>query len=314
MAQFVHTAVAVPERLPSFVAGFEGFAAKAYRCPAGVITIGHGFTWSSAIFRAWWQARHGRKLQLGDRISFPDSLELLRRILAEEYLPPVVDRLGDLPDHERGAAGSVTYNCGPGALAWKWAQALKERDSKAAATRLRSTAVTAGGRRLAGLVRRRAAEANLIEFGSWGGALATSGDADELRQWQGRLVALGYDLGPAGADGKWGDATRAAVEAFQADQALDVDGILGPATKSTILRAIDSRLANRSTAGGGVAAGGADVAGQGVPDAATADPAALIDLGLQALLWGGAGAIVVGLLFLAWRYRGALTGRRVPVG
>ena len=47
-------------------------------------------------------------------------------------------------------------------------------------------------------------------------------------QWM--LSGLGYDIGPAGIDGKFGRATEAAVKAFQADHGLAVDGIIGPKT------------------------------------------------------------------------------------
>ncbi len=44
------------------------------------------------------------------------------------------------------------------------------------------------------------------------------------------LLAKGYDLGPAGADGVWGRASIAATKLFQGDHGLRVDGVVGPAT------------------------------------------------------------------------------------
>lgn len=50
------------------------------------------------------------------------------------------------------------------------------------------------------------------------------------------LIALGYDVGPSGADGKFGTNTEKAVKSFQRDhdgpdgKALKVDGIVGQAT------------------------------------------------------------------------------------
>lgn len=47
---------------------------------------------------------------------------------------------------------------------------------------------------------------------------------------QQRLIAHGYGVGSAGADGWFGEGTLKAVKAFQKDKGLTVDGIVGPAT------------------------------------------------------------------------------------
>lgn len=44
------------------------------------------------------------------------------------------------------------------------------------------------------------------------------------------LITLRYDVGPSGADGKYGAKTEAAVKQFQKDHALTADGICGPRT------------------------------------------------------------------------------------
>lgn len=44
------------------------------------------------------------------------------------------------------------------------------------------------------------------------------------------LITLRYDVGPSGADGKYGAKTEAAVKQFQKDHALTADGICGPKT------------------------------------------------------------------------------------
>ena len=53
-----------------------------------------------------------------------------------------------------------------------------------------------------------------------------------LQQVQRRLIALGYNLGPAGADGIPGRFTTQAIAAFQKDQDLDIQypGTVGPKT------------------------------------------------------------------------------------
>ena len=50
------------------------------------------------------------------------------------------------------------------------------------------------------------------------------------------LKALGYD--PKGVDGKFGDDTRKALYAFQADAKVKVDGRCGPATRRALYDAI----------------------------------------------------------------------------
>lgn len=47
---------------------------------------------------------------------------------------------------------------------------------------------------------------------------------------QTKLIQLGYDLAPYGADGKFGAKTESAVKAFQRDKGLEPDGVVGPKT------------------------------------------------------------------------------------
>lgn len=66
-------------------------------------------------------------------------------------------------------------------------------------------------------------------YGSEGALVATM---------QGMLMQLGYDLGEWGADGDFGKQTLAAVEAFQKDQGLTVDGKCGPITWTALEYAV----------------------------------------------------------------------------
>lgn len=62
-------------------------------------------------------------------------------------------------------------------------------------------------------------------------------DADDLRTVLGvqrKLIALGFDLGPAGADGVPGMKTREALIAFQKAHAIDAIGIAGPRTQAAL--------------------------------------------------------------------------------
>lgn len=60
----------------------------------------------------------------------------------------------------------------------------------------------------------------------------------DVAEMQGVLIALGYDLGKTGADGKFGTETRSAVRAFQSDNELTPDGVAGPATWQKALELI----------------------------------------------------------------------------
>lgn len=51
-------------------------------------------------------------------------------------------------------------------------------------------------------------------------------------QWE--LTNRGYDVGSAGIDGVCGNATLSAINRFQSDNGLDVDGVVGPLTREKL--------------------------------------------------------------------------------
>ena len=297
----------------AFIAGHEGFVSKAYRCPAGVITIGYGFTMGSRTFAGYWREKHGRSLKMGDTITRAQADTILAALIAEEYGAAVNSSIQTTVQHEFDGAASVAYNCGPGALRWKWALALARRAIAEAARLLRTTAVTANGRRLAGLVRRRSEEARLIETGAYTAAGAgrapasVSSSQEEVREYQTQLAKLGHKIE---VDGLVGSQTKEAVRDFQRAQGLKVDGIVGPATRAALIRALDAKTQGKATAGGAAAGGtGGASAETGI------DPAA-IDWSLSTagsvVLWALVAAVLIYGGYWLYRNRGRFTGQRVP--
>lgn len=97
---------AVPEAAIAMIAKWEGFRAKAYRCPADILTIGYGATRYSP----------GRTVKEGDTITEPAARALLREQAAN--FAREVDALVKVPitAGQRGALISFAYNFGAGKL------------------------------------------------------------------------------------------------------------------------------------------------------------------------------------------------------
>lgn len=66
---------------------------------------------------------------------------------------------------------------------------------------------------------------------------------DDVNQVQNQLQVLGYYQGDV--DGVFGPQTQAAVVAFQSDQGLDPDGIVGPLTYDRLQQVFETVLGNR---------------------------------------------------------------------
>jgi lysozyme len=262
----------------------EGEVLRAYRDVAGVWTIGVGLTAASGVV----------KPMAGMTITRDQSRELLGQALTRNYAPYVARRLGEVPQHVFDAALSFHFNTGAIGRA-SWVAKYQQSDMAGAKAAFLAWS-QAGGRVVAGLANRRAREWRLLSAGEYPqharAALRTSlrsGDSGEaVAGLQRDLVALGF-LALADVDGRFGAKTDAAVRKLQqAHPQLTIDGIAGPATRATIRRLRDARIA-----------AGAAVALPPVVGAAA-----------TAMSWKIAAAILavslVGAGLLVWRYRDEL--------
>lgn len=134
----------------ALVTWFEGRSLLAYADPVGIPTICEGVT---------------RGVSLGDRATSTECDQLLEREL--NIALAAVDRQArvPLPETRRAALGSFVYNVGERQFARSTLlRKLNAGNAQGACAEL-SRWVYAGGKRLAGLVKRRAAERELCEVG-----------------------------------------------------------------------------------------------------------------------------------------------------
>jgi GH24 family phage-related lysozyme (muramidase) len=201
-----------------FVARHEGFVSHAYRDPVGNWTVGTGFTNRSTV-----AVEMLGLIKRGKTITRAMNERVLAAAFAREYGPPVDSAMPGARQHELDAGYSYSFNCGPAAMGDEWVRLWRAGRKDESFWRLKDSRVTARGKRLQGLVNRRAAEARLLSSGDYGaGAPARDGQAD----YRAKLAGLGY----------------ASVLAFQEQHPnLVADGILGPATRTQIDRALAAR-------------------------------------------------------------------------
>ena len=281
----------------------EGVVLRAYRCPAGVWTIGAGLTAASGVVTP----------RAGMVITPDEASALLAKALEKNY-EPAVDRAmwpGRPVQHEFDAGVMFHFNTGAiGRASWVKAWITDNAD---AARRGLMAWNKGGGKVLPGLVKRREREADLLLKGVYTpvkarrAAVTAHGparialplSAAEFSAARAALAGLGYAVGTDPIR-----ITAQAVRSFQRDHDLTVDGILGRATLSTLQRRIDARRKTAVAApalgltGAGTATGGTDALA-GVPLSGA------VLLGL-AVLWAG---------WLAFQYRDAIAAtvqRRLP--
>lgn len=207
---------------------FEGCRLTAYKCPAGVWTIGYG---------------HTAGVKQGQKITAAQA-EIYLKADLEKY-EKKVDKYGSYNWNQNEFDALVSFAYNVGSIDGLTARGTRSR--AVIADKILSYN-KAGGRVLSGLTRRRQEERKLFlknctgatdntgagnTAGTTGATVRSGSRGADVTYLQQRLTALGYK--PGTADGIFGSKTLAAVRAFQADHKLAVDGIVGPKTWATLV-------------------------------------------------------------------------------
>lgn len=142
----------ITNKLKELVKEFEGCSLKAYKCPAGIWTIGYGNT----------QYENGKAVKEGEVINLERAEQLLEVILIK-----FVQQVGELVkskvnQNQKDALTDFAYNCGVGNL--RSSTLLKKVNADPNDKTIKAEFekwTRANGKVLNGLVKRRTAEANL---------------------------------------------------------------------------------------------------------------------------------------------------------
>lgn len=194
---------------------FEGCRLTAYKCPAGVLTIGYGHTGNVAAGQTITQAE-------ADRLLVADMEKYEKKV--NQYFDKY-----RWSQNEFDALVSFCFNVG--SIDQLTAKGTRSRAVIAEKILLYNKAA---GKELAGLTRRRKAERELfLKGGSTASeriraTIRKGSRGEDVIYLQKQLTVLGYGVG--NVDGIFGSKTLEAVKAFQVDNNLSVDGIVGEKT------------------------------------------------------------------------------------
>ena len=130
------------------IKNYESLRLQAYRCPAGIVTLGYG---------------HTRTARLGQTITEQPATALLRQDIADaEKAVNRTAAVRPLTQNQFDALVSLVFNIGTGNYDRSTIRAKVINNPTDPAIRAEfGKWVNAGGKRLEGLIRRRAAEADL---------------------------------------------------------------------------------------------------------------------------------------------------------
>ena len=190
---------------------FEGCRLTAYKCPAGVWTIGDG---------------HTQGVQPGQTITQTQAEQMLVADLGE--YESNVNKYQDKykwSQNEFDALISFAYNIG--GIDKLTAGGTRTRQEIADKMLLYNKA---NGEVLSGLTRRRQAERELFMTTSCR-TLRKGDRGTDVRTLQTLLTKAGYTVA---VDGIFGNKTYESVKAYQADRGLAVDGVVGKITWSEL--------------------------------------------------------------------------------
>ena len=194
---------------------FEGCRLNAYRCPAGVWTIGYGHTGNVAAGQTITQAEADRQL-----VSDVEKYEKQVNKYFDKY---------KWSQNEFDALVSFAFNVG--SIDQLTAKGTRSRTVIAEKILLYDKAA---GKVLAGLTKRRKAEqelflkANNVPVAKTRATVKKGSRGEDVIYLQKQLSILGYSVGAV--DGIFGVKTLEAVKAFQAENGLVADGIVGKKT------------------------------------------------------------------------------------
>lgn len=198
------------------IKSFEGCRLTAYKCPAGVWTIGHGHT--AGVYE-------------GMVITQAQANNMLKSDM-KKYEKYVTDNVKiPLNENQYSALVSFCYNCGVGNL--RKLVKNKTADQIADAMLDFNKAKDAKTKKyvvLKGLVRRREAERKLFLSG---GAVVSAGEESYNMKTikkgsKGTAVKIWQIIVGVEPDGNFGPATETATKNWQKKNGLSMDGVVGP--------------------------------------------------------------------------------------
>jgi lysozyme len=166
----------VSPQLIAFLSAFEGLRLTGYLCPARVATIGWGHTETAGIEVRYNDGTRTEKVIVGKAIDETEA-KRLKALQLTRFESAVTFALKGvaLEQHEFDACVSLAYNIGPNAFAGSSVVRHLKRGDRARAAQAFLLWNKAGGRVMAGLSRRRAAEKLMFE-GQGYGVVREAGD------------------------------------------------------------------------------------------------------------------------------------------